>query len=635
MIKLPKIKIPEGIYYLGNYPQVLNSFPSGRFIFNKVMTGCGATTMFLDDTVPTVLCSPRKELIRCKAYSDRFRGKVHLFGDGVSDAVIDKINAAEAYISTCGYSPFSPVPKVPKILVTYDSTKHVIQALKEMGLLDRFRFVVDEFQTLFTDAAYRGDTEAEFMQNLNYSSSVVFMSATPYLENYLDEVDEFMNLPYLELEWPQSSIHPTRIIPQMYANGSPSDTIERIISRYRINGFFEEGMDISGTPIRAYEAVFFVNDVRFIIGTIRKNGLSTGEVNVICSDREENRKALKKAGLSIGHAPKEGEPHPAYTFVTKASFEGTDFYSTSAYSYIFSNINRENLALDISLDLPQILGRQRLDSNPFKYSATLFFKTKPDFSASEKKEYMSNVQSKVDVTNNAINDFSNFTDSNQRAFYARKFRNSQKNENFKYDYVSVVDDKMTNEPVCVFNKYVLVNELRAWDVQMNQYQGMTYVMGSVNNAFTGNMTLTYQKAKQFLSSFSGPFERKMRMYAEFLDANPDCKEELQQTVSIPNDMKAYYNALGTDRLRSLSWKEASIRSFIMGASVSIDEEINTAFPESWYSATRIKAVLQDIYDRHGLNKRAKAKDIERYLNCSPSKRSDENGSRVNGYEIKH
>ena len=40
------ITIPNGIYYLGDYPQLLNILPmSGNYIINKVITGCGATTM--------------------------------------------------------------------------------------------------------------------------------------------------------------------------------------------------------------------------------------------------------------------------------------------------------------------------------------------------------------------------------------------------------------------------------------------------------------------------------------------------------------------------------------------------------------------------------------------------------------
>lgn len=551
-----QMKIPPGVFYLGTYSQILNQLPSGQFILNKVMTGCGATTLFLEDNVPTVLCSPRKELIHCKAYSDRFVGKVHLFGDKPGDAVIDKINAMKGYVSSLQPNPFF-TSHAPKILTTYDSAKHVIQGLQEMGLLDQFRFVVDEFQTLFTDAAFRGDTEAEFMENIRTLPSVIFLSATPYIETYLDMLDEFQNLPYVELKWPESSIHPTSVIPEPYYNGSPPKTIERIINKFRTNGYFEVVMDSNGKPVLATEAVFFVNDVKFIVNTIRKNGLKAGEVNILCSERPENRKTLKQYGLAIGHAPKEEEKHPTYTFCTKASFEGTDFYSPCAYTYIFGDINREHLAIDISLDLPQIMGRQRLSSNAFRYSATMFYKTKPDFSDNQKQQYMDNIRRKDEDTKAWLNDCSGMP-HDQLLRNAKVLSSAQKEDRYTKNYVSVIDDKTTNQPKVVYNRFVMLNELRSWDVQMNQYQGITYVMGNISSAFAGNSTAIHESVMQFLSGFCGPFEQRMKMYSEFYDQNPECREELLASVSIPISMKTYHQTLGTDKLRSLSWKESKI-----------------------------------------------------------------------------
>ena len=637
MNRLTKIEIPKGIFYLGNYPQLLQSLPSsGRYVFNKVMTGCGATTMFLDDPVPTVLCSPRKELIHCKANSGRYFGKVHLFGSR-SDNVIDKINDVKNYIDTLRPTPFSTPSHSPKILITYDSTKHIIQALSEMGLLGAFKFVVDEFQTLFTDAAFRGDTEAEFMTNVKNPqiNSVVFMSATPYLESYLDMVSDFKDLDYIELSWPASSIHATDITMQPYYNGSPSATMKRVIDRFKTSGYFEEMMDERGCAVRAYESVFFVNDVAFIINTIRKNGLPLDQVNIICADNDDNKQRLKKYGLTIGHAQKEGDSHVPFTFATKASFEGTDFYSPSAYTYIFSNINRKNLALDISLDLPQIMGRQRLDSNPFKYSGTLFYKTKPDFSEAEKKAFMDEISSKTSITDQFLQEFNGITDPGMRARYARKFRNAQKAEFYGDDYLSVVDDKSESGPKCVFNEYVRANELRAWDVQMHQYTGIAYVMGSVNSTFS-SCGATTELIRDFLPTFTGPFEQKMKMYAEFLDAHPECKEELQRSVSVPNEIKRYYNELGSGTLRSLSWKHADIERFLAASPLSeneLGEIISAEFPESWYSLKDIKTKLQGVYDRYGLNRTAKATDLEQYIPCCKKKGYGADYSRINGYQF--
>ena len=56
------INIPSGIKYLSEFKGF--ELPNG--IFNKVLTGCGATTIAIMDKYPTIICSPRKKLIESK-----------------------------------------------------------------------------------------------------------------------------------------------------------------------------------------------------------------------------------------------------------------------------------------------------------------------------------------------------------------------------------------------------------------------------------------------------------------------------------------------------------------------------------------------------------------------------------------
>ena len=640
MKNIIKITIPEEIFYLGNYPELQTQLPKGSYVFNKVMTGCGATTMFLEDSVPTVLCSPRKELIRCKANSDRFAGKVYLFGAGRGPAakVIDKINDMKSYVQSLVLPPFNQfAPQVPKILVTYDSTKYVLQGLSEMGCLGNFRFVIDEFQTLWTDAAYRGSVVAELMENVRNLPFVVYLSATPYMEKYLDYMDEFKYLPYVELEWPESSTHITSIAYRRYHKGSPSKTIDQIIGKFRKYGYFEELMDGNNQLHYSTEAVIFVNDVRFIIKTIRRNNLSPNEVNIICGDSEDNMKRLNAENLSVGHAPKEGYPHATFTFATKASYEGTDFFSPCAYTYIFSNISNENIsnmAVDISLDLPQIMGRQRLSSNFFRHNATFFYKTRPEFTEDQWKTYFDKIRAKSEDTNAVINDFDNRQDETLRRVNIRKYMYSQKLENYENDYISVVLDRQTGQWKLVFNKYVMMNETRAWEVQSDQYTKGNRVMGSAQAAFYTNGISDL--VSSFICDFKGSFEEKMRKYATFLDAHPECRELLQMQVQVPTSIKQYYNNLGTARLRALSWKETSIvvAELPVNANVDISSVVRQSFVVGrWYSLKDIKAMLQSVYDMHTPGKTAKATDIEKYFQCTPKKYAVGPGKRENGYMI--
>jgi hypothetical protein len=56
------------------------------------------------------------------------------------------------------------------------------------------------------------------------------------------------------------------------------------------------------------------------------------------------------------------------------AFEGVDFYSLSASTYVIANYNVSSLSLDIASDIPQIIGRQRRKDNPFRNTVHLFYK---------------------------------------------------------------------------------------------------------------------------------------------------------------------------------------------------------------------------------------------------------------------
>lgn len=628
------INIPEGIYYLGEYPKLTQLLPNSSFVFNKYMTGCGATTLFLEDNVPTVLCSPRKELIHCKATSPRHYGKVHAFGYSINavgnngDIVLAKITAMKEYVQS--HMPFA-YSLAPKILVTYDSCKHVMQGLLELGVLDKFRFIVDEFQTLWTDAAYRGDVEAEFTENLQYASQVVYLSATPYIEKYLDQLDDFKNLPFVELNWPMSSLHYSSITRKRYINSSPHKTIAQIISDYRRDGYFNNNiLDPNNNPIPATQAVFFVNEVKFILETIKRNKLKTEEVLIICGDNDDNAQKLRAQGFTIGHAPQAGDYHPAFTFTTKCAYEGTDFNHPLGYAFIFSDISKEHLAIDISLNLKQILGRLRI--SPYRYSATFYCKTLPDFSEEEQRAFEAKIQEKSEVTNVCVQDFEKITSSAFRATAARKFRYSQKGERYKNDYISVVDDKITNEPKLVFNRYAFINELRSFEVQKSQYENGALVLGSINDALGHS---GYKELEEFKSNFTGTFENRMKIFCEFADSHPQFIFDINTDASIPKEFKYYYSRLGTNTIRTLHWNESFIQATIANANASscIDTAIYGAFEVGCrYERTAIKDTLQRIFNDYQPGRSATATDLGQWFELKEIKLTVK-GTRQRGYEI--
>ncbi len=103
-------------------------------------------------------------------------------------------------------------PNSPKILVTYDSLGEVLNCLEYHGKLSKFTIVVDEFTSLFTDALMKGDAEFKLVNRVSaLPNRVIYISATPIDEQYLDQIPEFANLPYVTFNWDASCIEKVTI----------------------------------------------------------------------------------------------------------------------------------------------------------------------------------------------------------------------------------------------------------------------------------------------------------------------------------------------------------------------------------------------------------------------------------------
>ena len=80
------------------------------------------------------------------------------------------------------------------------------------------------------DSAFKAETELNFVNELQSCPNVTYLSATPYIEEYLDELDEFKNLPYYELKWDSS--HLRTIDVEFKKTTSISREVDKIINNY-------------------------------------------------------------------------------------------------------------------------------------------------------------------------------------------------------------------------------------------------------------------------------------------------------------------------------------------------------------------------------------------------------------------
>ena len=689
------VPVPADIRFISDWAEKedgyrLENFPF-KHIVDKQLTGCGFTEYCLRNNLNVILCSPRRMLLENKAQQHWRETNVMYFRNEL-ESVLDpgslrydkdldnntpSSNKAEGIAMTLLKEKqreeqvarakegvlklkeefsnnfkniYCPWKTGYKILVTYDSFRHVKDILREMGILNTFFVVVDEFQSIFIDSKFKSEAELELLYNLQDVDHVCYVSATPMLDKYLNMLDEFKDLPYYEFDW--SSENPMRVIkPEIepVTCNSISKMLSDVISSYQ-EGKFEvaAGLDENGNivEVESREAVLYVNSVKHICSLIKHNKLTPEETNVLCARTTENEKKVREAFRAVigkdiknyktvlGTIPTYGEPHKMFTFCTRTVYLGADFYSTNARSFIASDANLDSLSVDISLDLPQILGRQRLDCNPWKNRAVMFIKTITGDRMEDARQFNMKIAAKEKETKTLLEAYEDASNTERREALARKFKSDAESRHYSKDYVAV-NEHARKGLLPVMNKLVLVADKRTFEIQQMDYRDRAAVLNVVE---TNNDILVYE-VDQVVKKFYELSKFKERMD---LVCNTGFDSINQQYFlrQIPIAFGNYYNTIGPEKIKVILSRNLSVKGeyerLKSNQSIDVRSRIIEEFPiGTRVSASKAKEKLREIYDSLNFEKTAKATDLLDYFDCAPCSvpREDDIKVRDKGYRI--
>ena len=669
-----KIVVPRGIRYIGEWRDFCFSNFSSKCIINKQLPGCGFTEYCIRGPENIILCSPRKMLLKNK--KDQHVDDVYLVVNEMEkevevdkdltkepknvkleDVDIKKKDNSEIYqrlyneISDYTYKRYLE-NKPAKILVTYDSYRIVKDILSKLNIFNKFITVVDEFQSILHDARFKSDTELGFLVHLQQSPTAYFVSATPMMDEYLEMLDEFKDLPYYELDWYSSDS--TRIIKpslKVLTMKSVGTKAEEIIQKY-LSGDFEEIVVLRNKiPIKVVsdEAVFYVNSVNHITSIIKKNNLTPDQCNILCSDTSDNLKKIqRKLGkkFKIGEVPLEGVKPKMFTFCTRTVYLGADFYSLCARSFIFSDSNIDSLAVDISEDLPQILGRQRLFANPWKNNATFYYRVTADYREMKPEDFQKIIDRKSEDTRNLLLAYGSAKDNSVKFTLAKTYQNNAKAYNYSNDYVAVnkIINSQTGEVILkpVSNKLVLVNEIRAFRIQQIDYKDRFSVFSSIRSNLTPDDIINRDVTK-FLCIYETltTIHDKLKMLCEYRFMSEDIIQIVLGQIPDSDEVKSYYLALGPQRLRALSYSVTFIKKELGIVTFSPELLINTITlnfnPGEKYSLANLKTKLGNLYSSINYTATPKANDILNYFEVREisiyERKEDGSRKKIRGYEL--
>ena len=668
--KLPDIIVPRGIRYISEMDSLFRFYKLPvKCIINKQLPGCGFTEYCINGPENVILCSPRKMLLKNK--KDQHEFEVYLVVNELEKEIevdkdlskLDKSRSFMEKLKECtgedkndiynrlmreikDYINFRKSYDKPyKILVTYDSYRIVKDILESLGIFQSFYTVIDEFQTILHDARFKSDTELGFLYYLKQSHSALFVSATPMLEEYLNMLDEFNGLPYIDMNWgkedPSRIIRPNLKVLSMMSVGTK---LPEIIQSYKDGNFERAIRMINGYPreIISDEAVFYVNSVNHIVSIIKKCDLQPEEVNILCSKTEGNLKRIqKKLGkrFVIGEVPLKGVKPKMFTFCTRTVYLGADFYSTCARSFIFSDSNIDTLAVDISDDLPQILGRQRLFENPWKNDAVFYYRSICDYRKVSQEEFDKELERKKKATSDLLRSFESAPDD-AKYNLAKTYQKNTKSYNYKDDYIAV-NEHIGSNLVPVLNNLVLVNEIRAFRIQQIDYKDRFTVFSSVHSVLDTNDIIN-QEVSNFLYQYEqlGTYFEKARLLCES-DLSKEVIDLVLAQISEEDDVKSHYIAIGPQKFRALGYKATLVRRELGIVTFSKELLINTIFSNfsigDRISSAEAKERLRFLYSSISYTATPKATDLDAYFITKEAKVNEisEDGTkkRVKGFDI--
>lgn len=650
-----KIIVPDYVRYISEWKEF--GLPDFPHILDKKIPGCGFTEYCITNFQHSIVCSPRKMLLENK--EEQHPGELFYFRSEMDKSlcvdkdllsnIITKEEVVEAGKKVLlenmknllmSYIHGRRQQNLPiKIIVTYDSFRILKEILIKEGIFDIFQIIVDEFQSIFTDSRFKSDTEIEFINHLKDIQQLCFVSATPMIDTYLEMLPDFKDLPYFELDW--ETKNPGRVLrPDLKVkviNSVISQAVE-IIKTYK-DGQFESALDIDSSgnirEVFSKEAVIYVNSVKNIVSIIKKAGIIPEEVNILCANTSDNQNKLNriagKGVYQIGKVPLKGDPHKMFTLCTRTVYLGADFYSDNARTFILSDANIDTLAVDITLDLPQILGRQRLKENPWKNRAELYFKSILRGNTVTEKDFKEYIEKKLSKTENLLSIYKKGT-SKEKHDLAEKYLKSAKRDNYKDDYVAV-NTHGGSDLFPVKNDLVIISERRAFDIQQIDYADRFSVFNKL-----AEMEMISSKIQEFIKIFNtlSGFYDKMKAICEspFTD-----NEKFIILEQVPLLYKNMYLKVGPSRLRANGYHITAVRQEIINtetnSNIDIRSEIYKIFQVgNRYLLSDIKSSLDSLYNSLGYKDTPRASDLENYFEVRKIRFPiNKDGKRSPGYEI--
>lgn len=595
-----KISIPKQYMYFGEF---LNDLPHNAYI-DKQVTGCGGTTLVLTNNENYVVAVHSKAMVYNK--SIQHNNVLGLTGDTTDEEI-------KEYLLKGG---------VKKIIVTYDSLPRLMTFIE----CSEYRLLVDEVQVLIR---YAGEFKMKVCNDLLNSTynfkSTSFLTATPTVRKYLPKPLQLLE--YVQYTWEAAS-KPT-IRHAYVGNQLNTKVISFILDKY------------NNTDKDVY---VFYNSRSGVAATIKKlikaePAITLNDIHVIFADNDDNNEYFKKTlgkGFKISYplVNVDGvltQNNKRINFVSSFGFEGIDFYCANPITLIVSNSQSKSMRYDISIDLPQIVGRFRGCRDKYVNNEIYFvWNTYTDQVKMTEEEFIESYK----ITRKHMEDA--LTGSNrENPEIIKAFAFRSKGDPTPHLYVDGVDEK--GLPNVQLNEY-------AFESLMSSFAAMHCDYYTIDKSLSDQQiedTKVYQKVSDIFSSVSDftipPLELKYtknldrvfnfkKLCVEYLSLQDrmvaNCPREkyleyidrCNEILLCSDDLARFLSVMEPDRLRANGYNKSKLEleysyMSLIKNNKDFKTHLNLIIGKS-YSVDELKTSMQDFYDNNGITKKSKLSDID-------------------------
>lgn len=558
-------------------------------IFNKVITGCGGTTVALSNNECYIIAVPTQELIKNKIKRDDAGIGTYTLQNGETREVFGLFGYS-SYMMKKDLRDYIENHEIKKIMCTYDKMEMLLHFIDPKN----YRLLVDEYHTLLKAYSFREKAINRVFSTYRMYKSFCFMSATPIMPDFkpslLDDVEEVM------AEWDNVE----KITVNLQYSNKPFLTAANIINRYKADGFVE----VNGN--KSYEAFFFINSVNEICKILKHCNLTNDNARIICADTEDNRKKLGDFNISTSNSANK-----QFTFITCKSFEGVDYFSDSAISFVVSSASAEHTKLAIDTDIPQIVGRIRSKNNPFRNKIVhIYNRTNKDIDLITTFEEMTNI--------------TNITEEGAKQQIERYNKATTRAEKIAIKRLINNDLILETEEGIYYNDAILKLDLYNFKVNQIIYKSGISVRTEYQERGVQTTAITYNKEEGEMKTEN---ETKAITFKEAYLKALSCQDLVQRDHYLKVDLvKEAIEKLTPEEVRTARYTKKAVKELLISKNEKLNQftkaikMIKKEMPyNEFVPVAKVKDILSNIYGILGIEKKAKATDITAFFYAKESR----------------